>query len=249
MKIYSITANLINKNSGNFIQSNSNDIAVENRIQTSIYNKNGLTLPFGACRFKPLNICEENCVVMLRKIKDGTRQRFLQGDVNEIMASLRQEKDPEVMQKFLGDLIGALQETQCSKESFKHIVKLTAGKSYDEQDVLLGFVDHELKNAVEPLKSFTELSAESKEALMPFLKRISCLNSSEGTTEALYDTFRTLVYAEEDMSKLSGDALNKYKIDTCRMFKDNLEYFEKAQDTQATSVAKDIYYYFVDNMV
>ncbi len=249
MKINSVTANLINKNSGNFIQANSNDIAVENKIQTSIYNQKGVTLPFGACRFKPLNICEENCVVMLRKIKDGTRQKFLQGDVNEIMASLRQEKDPKEMERFLGDLIDALRDTECDKHSFKRLIQLIAGKSEDDKYTILAFADNELKNTVDPLKAFVELPADKQKKLMPFLERIHLAEVSEDMTEALYDTFRTLVYAEEDMSKLKGDALNKYKIDNCRMLRDNIGYFKNQPDKNSVSIAKDIYYYFVDNMI
>lgn len=245
MKINGISQNLINYNYQNSQVSNP---VYENNIQTSIYNQKGVTLPFGA-RFKPLNICEENCVGMLRKIKDGTHQRFLQNDVNEIMTSLRKEENPQEMERYLDNLIEALSDTECDKHSFKRIVQLTAGKSEDEKYTILGFADHELQNAVEPLKAFSELPADKRERLMPFLERIHLDQSSEDTTAALYDTFRTLVYAEEDMSKLSGDALNKYKVDTCRMLRDNIGYFENNADENSVSIAKDIYHYFVDNMI
>ncbi len=245
MKINGISQNLINYNYQNSQVSNP---VYENNIQTSIYKQKGVTLPFGA-RFKPLNLCEENCVGMLRKIKDGTHQRFLQNDVNEIMTSLRKEKDPKEMERFLGNLIDALQDTECDKHSFKRLIKLIAGKSEDDKYTILAFADHELQNAVEPLKAFVELPADKRERLMPFLERIHLDQSSEDTTAALYDTFRTLVYAEEDMSKLSGDALNKYKIDTCRTLRDSVGYFENRADENSVSIAKDIYHYFVDNMV
>ena len=245
MKINGISKNFINYNYQN---SQVTTPIYENNIQTSIYNQKGLTLPFGA-RFKPLNLCEENCVGMLRKINDGTHQRFLQNDVNEIMTSLRKEKDPKEMERFLGNLIEALQDTECDKHSFKRLIQLIAGKSEDDQYTILAFADHELQNAVEPLKAFAELPADKRERLMPFLNRIHLEQSSEKTTEALYDTFRTLVYAEEDMSKLSGEALNKYKVDTCIMLRDNIGYFENNANENSVLIAKDIYHYFVDNMI
>lgn len=111
------------------------------------------------------------------------------------------------------------------------------------------FADHELKNAVEPLKAFVELPANKQKKLMPLLEKIHISETPEDTTEALYDTFRTLVYAEEDISKLKGDTLNKYKIDTCRILRDNIGYFENKADENSTSIAKDIYHYFTDNMI
>lgn len=245
MKINGISQNLINYNYQNSQVSNP---VYENNIQTSIYNQKGVTLPFCA-RFKPLNFCEGNCVRMLRKIKDGTRQRFLQNDINEIMTSLQKKENPAEMERYLDSLIEALSEIEYDKHSFKRIIQLTADKSEDEKYTILAFADHELQNAVEPLKAFVELPADKRERLMPFLKRIHLDQSSEDTTAALYDTFRTLVYAEEDMSKLSGDALNKYKVDTCIMLRDNIGYFENRADENSVSIAKDIYYYFVDNMV
>lgn len=248
MKINGITPNLINTYYGNSSPLVSNTLSNENNIQTSIYNQKGVTLPFCA-RFKPLNACEVNCILMLKGVKDGTRQRFRYLDIKGIFTYLRQEKEPQKMEKFLGDLLDALNDTEYDKNSFKRIVQLTAGKSEDEQFVILGFVDHELNNAVEPLKAFCELPAEKRQKLMPFLERISYSNASEDTTEALYDTFRVLVYADEDMAKLKGQALNKYKVDTCQILRDNIEYFENKGDKGTVSIAKDIYRYFTDNMI
>jgi len=250
MKINAITPNLINYNCRTTKPSSSRV-----NIETSIYNQKGVTLPFCA-GLKPLNICEENCAAMLRKVKEGTHQRFLHSDIKEILTFLRQEKEPKKMENLLGDLIDALGDTEYDKNSFKRIVQLTAGKSDDEQFVILAFVDHELKYATEPLKAFCELPVEKRKALMPFLEKITASGASEDTEDALYDLFRTLVYADEDMSKLSGNALKKYKIDTLEMLKSDVDYFRKVctyPDEQSkqkvVSTAIDIYHYFTDNMI
>lgn len=245
MKISNINQNLINYNYQN---SQVSTPVYENNIQTSIYNQKGVTLPFGA-RFKPTNPFEGDYVQMLKKIKDGTHQKFLQDDICEIMTSLKAEKQPEEMKRFFGDLIYALEDIEYDKHFFKRLIKLLAGKSEDDKYTILAFADHELKNAVEPLKAFVELPADKQKKLMPLLEKIHITEAPEDTTEALYDTFRTLVYAEEDMAKLKGDALNKYKIDTCRILRDNIEYFENQRDNNSVSIAKDIYHYFTDNMI
>lgn len=252
MKIYGITPNLINTYHGNSNPSVSNAVSNENNIQTSIYNQKGVTLPFCA-RFKPLNMCEEKCVTMLKKIKDGTHQKFKHKDIVEIITILRQENEPKKMEKFLEDVLEVLHDpeypVEYDKESFKRVLRLTAGKSEEEQGALWGLIGHELENATEPLKTFCELPVEKRQKLMPFLDRISYSNTSEDTAGDLYDAFRVLVYADEDMSKLSGDALNKYKVETCQILKDDIRFFEKNTDEETVSIARDIYHYFTDNMI
>lgn len=248
MKVNSITSNLINYYSGSSKPVVSNINSSDNSVQTSIYNDKGVTLPFCGM-FKSLNSVEESCAKFLRKQREGRCRKFSEFDINDIMISLRKEKNPNTMEKFLNDITEALDGTDCDRNTYKRIINLTAGKSDDEQYVLLAFADHELKNASEPLKAFTELSAEKREKLVPFLQKIYTSEASEETTSALYDTFRTLVYAYEDMAKLNGAALNNYKVDTCKMLRENIEYFEKQPDKNAVSIAKEIYHYFTDNMI
>lgn len=245
MKINCINQSLMNYK---YESQKSSNPVFENNIQTSIYNQKGVNLPFCGL-FKATNMFEQNCAVLLRKQKDGRCRKFTEFDINDIITSLRNANNPNNMEKFLNDILYALEESQCDKQSFKRIIKLIAGKSDDELYTVLAFADHELKNAAEPLKAFLELSTEKREKLMPLLERISAVDTSEETSSALYDTFRTLVYAYDDMPKLNGNSLNKYKIDTCNMLKDNIGYFENKSDEKAITIAKDIYRYFTDNMI
>ena len=253
MKINNVTSNYINTFSGTQNQSISSVSAYN--LETSIYNQKGVTLPFCGV-FKGVNMFEENCAVLLRKMREGRCRKFTEWDISDIVKSLRQEKESDKIEKFLQDIIYALEESDCDKNTFKRIISLTAGKSDEQQYAILAFADHEIQNAKEPLKAFFELSAEKREKLMPFLEKINVVGASEDTTQALYDLFRTIVYADEDMAKLSGNALNKYKIDTCNILKEDIGYFEnigtyssEKSKKDVVSTAKEIYHYFVDNMI
>jgi len=253
MKINNVTTNFINNYTGNVKQKYSS--VPECGIQTSIYSQKGLTLPFCGI-FKGANMFEDNCVVLLRKMREGRCRKFTELDISDIVTSLRQEKNSQKIEKFLQDILYAMEESDCDKNTLKRIISLTAGKSDEQQYAIFAFADHEIQNAKEPLKAFFELSPEKREKLVPLLEKINVINSSDETTAALYDLFRTVVYAEEDMSKLSGNALNKYKIDTCDLLKQDIGYFDQKvaypneqSKNDVVSTAKQIYHYFVDNMI
>jgi len=101
MKINNVTTNFINNYTGNVKQKYSS--VPECGIQTSIYSQKGLTLPFCGI-FKGANMFEDNCVVLLRKMREGRCRKFTELDISDIVTSLRQEKNSQKIEKFLQDI-------------------------------------------------------------------------------------------------------------------------------------------------
>lgn len=105
---------------------------------------------------------------------------------------------------------------------------------------------------------------KNKNKLVKILKDINDINempysnpmtSVEQNLDSVYDLFRVLVYAEDDLSKLSGSAADKYKIDTYHMLRDDMEYFNNQSypgeniRNKVNATVKNIYEYFLDNIL
>lgn len=150
------------------------------------------------------------------------------------------------------------------KDFLKRALRLTAGRPEDERFAILEFAQHELNNATKPLEAFAALPVEKQDKLVKILKDINKIDDATFSTmdeppyqniDSVYDLFRVLVYAEDDLSKLSGSAANKYKIDTYHMLRDDMEYFNNQSypgeniRNKVNATVKNIYEYFLDNIL
>lgn len=269
MKLERITPNYYNSvcsipNSK--IPAPANAAAGSSNVETSIYKQKGVNIPFCGLA-KGADIFEENCINFLRKIRQGRCRKFDEYDIKEMLKSLRQEKDSSNKESVLKEIF-CLEPDELtaapSKDLLKRTLKLTAGRGEDERFAILEFAQHELNYATKPLEAFSNLPAEKQDKLIKILKDINDINDvsypnhgeiTNQNLDEVYDFFRTLVYSEDDLSKLSGPAADRYKIDTYHLIKDDIEYFKK-QDyknenvrNKVNTVIQNIHNYFLENIL
>ena len=250
----------------NNIQLQKFDTGEENRIDVSLYNQKGLAVPFCGL-VKGADYIEENCINFLRKIRESRRRKFDEYDIKEMLDSLRKEQDSTNKEGILKEVFLIESEEAGKtppKDFIKRTLKLTAGRPEGERFAILEFAQYELNNATKPLEAFSNLNVEKQNKLVKILKDINDINempysnpmtSVEQNLDSVYDLFRVLVYAEDDLSKLSGSAADKYKIDTYHMLRDDMEFFNNQSypnehiRNKVNATVKNIYEYFLDNIL
>lgn len=247
-----------NKNSG---------VSSPYQVETSLYDLKGGNVYFGAL-VKPHNSIEADCIQFLRKIRENRCRKFTEPDIDDMLQSLNKEKNSE-------EKVNVLKEIFClecdeygktpNKNFLKQTLDLISGRKEDDRFAILAFAQHELNNAVKPLEPFYSLPAEKQNKLINILKDINnvtdmgyqgMLNSSDYNLEALYDTFRILVYAEDDLAKLSKqEAVNTYKVETFHTLKDSIEYFKSYNypneniKQKVKAAVDNIQQYFLENIL
>lgn len=235
-------------------------------VDVSLYKQSGLPVAFCGL-VKGADYAEENCIRFLRKIRENRRRKFDEQDIKEMLGYLKREKDPDNKENVLREVFYLESESDIklpSKDFLKRALKLITGRPEDERFAVLEFAQHELNCAVKPLEAFSNISEQKQNKLIKILKNINELNDIPYSaaepapaveSESLYDLFRVLVYAEDDISRLSGAASDKYKIDTYHLLREDLKYFQNREypavniKNKVNSIAADIYNYFLDNIL
>lgn len=250
----------------NNVQLQKFDTGEENRIDVSLYNQKGLAVPFCGL-VKGADYIEENCINFLRKIRESRRRKFDEYDIKEMLDSLRKEQDSTNKEGVLKEVFLIESEDAGKtppKDFIKRTLKLTAGRPEGERFAILEFAQYELNNATKPLEAFAALPVEKQDKLVKILKDINKIDDATFSTmdeppyqniDSVYDFFRVLVYAEDDLAKLSKAEANTYKVDTYHLIKDDLEFFKKQNypneniKKKVNTVTQNIYNYFMENIL
>ena len=206
--------------------------------ETSIYNQKGLTIPFrGYFSSVPKNL-EGECVELLRTARNGSRIKFSEQGIEQILKILKKEPCPNERYYILKEAFCLTwDETEAdgehpidfyniygepiSNKFFKDYLRLVSGRDGEDRLALWNFTKYEMDNDVtEPIGDFLKLPEKKKQELIPFLRRIYNLSLSdcpdvdnENSTliNDLYSHFRLLVYAITDISQ-ARDNLEKHNI-------------------------------------
>lgn len=240
--------------------------AADNHIQTSLYNQKGVNVPFCGLA-KGIDIFEEECISFLRQVRENRFRKFDENDIKEMLTSLRKEKTVENKKNILKEVF-ELEDEELNlpaKQYLKKALNLIAGRNEEERFALLEFAQHEIKYATQPLEAFSKLPSEKQNKLIKILTKIDSVNEpvffktkdkNITITESLYDLFRTLVYAEDDLTKLKTTDIAKYKINTYHLLKNDMKYFDnidgyanEQSKLKVIDVTKAIYEYFLENIM
>lgn len=240
----------------------------QGQVDVSLYDTKGISIPFCGLA-KGADFVEESCIKMLRKVRESRFRKFDEYDISDMIKSLRKEDNSE-------DKVTLLKEVFCLESSedgklpdkniIKNVLDVIAGRPQDERFAVLEFSQYEINNATRPMEAFCSLPKLTQDKLIDILKNIEKLcitndmNSEQKTSvpkvlEALYDTFRVIVYAEDDLSKLKPAQINDYKVQTFHLLKDNVKYFENIaypnEKTKLTvkNIVEDINKYFIENIL
>lgn len=239
----------------------------DKQVQTSIYNTKGLNIAFGSLA-KGQNYIEEECIHLLRKVREGRCRKFAEDDISEIISDLRKNKNtseqPNVLQEVL-TVENSENGQKPDKHFIKKLVKLVADNPEDERFAILEFAENELKTSTSPLSEFSNIPPENKKKLAVILKEISNINEPElfksenarnEILDSLYDRFKVAVYAHEDLKTLPTAQKDAYRIEKINLLKDDMKFFQNSNNyanntskTKTESVARQIYDYFLDNLI
>lgn len=249
-----------------FSKKNSEAPNYNTNIETSIYNEKGLNVSFG-CLAKGQDAVEETCIRLLRKVREGRRRKFAEDDIMEIINDLRGIGKKQDKQNILEEILTLEDEntgSKADKKVIKNVIKLISGKPEDERYGVLEYAMNDLKNGVEPLEAFANLPKEKQDKLIKILSKINDVNEKElfisekakdETLDSLYDYFRVVLYADDDLSRLDISKADAYKIDKVNLLNQDRKYFNNLNSYSSTSakqkiitVTNKVLDYFLDNI-
>lgn len=257
-------------------------LSCENSIETSIYNQKGLTLPF--CGFwNHTQKFQEECIDLLNSARNGKYKKFTKADIDQILKILEKEPNASERPNILKEAFCLtwdetipdgvkkidfynIDSEEIPNKFMKKFLKLVSGRQEEDRLALLEFTKYEMDNgATEPLEAFLKLPESRKQELIPFLRRISELNTpnfykpeDDGIECAgdLYDYFRTLVYAIDDLSHTrlaSGKRAIKDELVEVTIkdnyFTERLEYPNEATKENVLELINDMNKYIVEKIV
>ena len=207
-------------------------------IETSLYNTKGLNVYFGSLA-KGADFIENQCIDILRTARDGVKRRFAENDIEDILVNLKPVKNPkekpEILQQVLS-LDGEFTDVIPDNKMFKNLVGLISEKPEQERYAILQFAENELQNATKPMETFMKLPYRIQNDLTKLLVKIDDANNSflykndearTSTVNALYDTFRVAMYAEQDMAGYDKIFRKSYKNKNLELLKSDFDFYNK----------------------
>ena len=240
----------------------------ERQVEVSLYNNKGVSVPFCGIT-KGADFVEENCIRMIRKVRENRCRKFDESDIKDMIISLRKEKNADNKEGLLKEVFCLESCDDCklpNKSIIKNVLNVIAGRPQDERFAVLEFSQYEINNATKPMEAFCSLPKAKQDKLIGILKNIESLNTTpvlgeksgmldSNVSDALYDSFRVLVYAEDDLSKLKPEQINDYKVKTFHLLKSDCEYFEnltypdKKSKLNVKNIVEGINKYFIENIL
>ena len=139
------------------------------------------------------------------------------------------------------------------------------GKSEEARSAILDFADYEIRHSTDPMTSFIQLPKETQDDLTSFLERIQGVrygNPMRGEDlgleagDSLYDLFKVVMYAHEDLQKLNPAERQKYLLEQLDVIGGDIRHWQKTDEIQSpeqrrqiVNLSKDMLYYFTDKFV
>lgn len=230
------------------------------------FNANPFEQTFFCGLAKGQNAAENACIKLLRKVRDGRFRKFTENDITEMITDLRKTPQKDEKEKILEEVLSLKNEENGEKPGrffIKRVINLVSGRPETERYAILDYALNDLSTATEPLAVFTKLPEKIKDHFAKMLVKINEVNDhnlyrSENartyTIDSLYDHFRVLLYAQDDIKRLPPDKIKEYKFDAISTLHDDLKFFEKSDTysgnegkSKVLAVGKKIYNYFLEN--
>lgn len=179
----------------------------------SLYDTKGLSPVFcGVC--KGNNAIEENCIKMLRKVRNGRCRKFAEPDIVEFINAFRTNPSPETAKSNLEILLNvSKEEMYIPRDIVKNLYKLTANRSEDDLFSVLEYAKYADEVESNGLNILFKLPKEKQDKL------INILNKQE--RESFAD-FETLLFMHDG---LTPDEKISYMKDLYHSNKELFEYF------------------------
>lgn len=248
-------------------------------LEKSIYNSKGSNVYFCGL-VRGLSQFEEVIADGFRSFMENGKRKFNEHDIRDIMDAVKKAKTPEE-KRFMLDATAALLDVESKIKLDDKVVK-NVMNSVDNADVkkalkaieqrpeeecyaILDFANYEFRNATDPLTSFINLPKSTQDEMVLFLQKIkavgdgSPMSTSELSVEAsdnLYDLFKVVMYAHEDLPKLNPAERQKYLLEQLDVIGGDIRsamknYEIEAPETrkQIVDLEKEMLYYFTDKFV
>ncbi len=250
MRVENIFYNI--PNTKTFVRDKTDQITTPSRnFETSIYDRKGLTLPFG-CWAKGANAAEEVCIKAFRKVREGRVRKYTEPEIVGFMRQLHETPAGQNIEAVVDELFTTYKV--CFEEFGAPIAKkrdadfvinyLKVAKNCDEYERLglIGFTQHELcEGAVKPLEALANAAPEQQSRFIKLMNDISF--SATGKSQVLYDDLRHVIYAAEDLPKLNDSDKLQYLLDVrsdYKRFKADEGFESKAEKEDVLKISREI---------
>lgn len=190
-------------------------------FETSIYDKKGVTLPFG-CWAKGASEAEEVCIRTFRKVRDGRCRKYTEPQIVGFMSELHAVPKDQNLNRIVGEFFetykicfeefGAPISKRPDADLVRNYLKVAKNFDDDERLGLIGFTQHELcQSATRPLETLANAPVEQQKRFVGLMNDISfSRTANEDKTERLYEDLRHVIYASEDLPKLDEKGRLQY---------------------------------------
>lgn len=227
------------------------------KFETSIYERKGLTLPFG-CWAKGANAAEEVCIKAFRKVREGRCRKYTEPEIVGFMHELRSNSREANMKNVMDELfmthkicfeeLGApLESAKPDAALVRNYLKVAKNCNEYERLGLIGFTQHELcQGAVKPLEALANATPEQQSRFLKLMNDISFSGAEK--SQDLYDDLRHVIYATEDLPKLNDSEKLQYLSDVhsdYKRFKDDDVFESEAEKENVLKISGEI----VDTMM
>lgn len=254
-------------------------MAEPQQVEKSIYNSKGSNVYFCGM-VRGLTHAEEIIAEGFREFVQYGKRKFNEHDIRDIMDIVKRGKTKEE-KEFMLDAVNALLDPVTKERVSGKIVRDVAvevdnkvikktllameGKSEEAKCAILDFADYEIRHATDPMTSFVKLPKATQDELTGFLERIQSIrygNPMRGEDlsleagDSLYDLFKVVMYAHEDLPKLSPADRQKYLLEQLEVIGSDIRAWQKNDEVQSpeqrqqiVNLAKDMLHYFTDKFV
>ncbi|MBE7710051.1 MAG: hypothetical protein E7Z93_06365 [Cyanobacteria bacterium SIG32] len=249
------------------------------QVEKSIYNSKGSNVYFCGM-VRGLSYAEEVIADGFREFVANGRRKFNEHDIRDIMDIVKRGKTKEE-KEFMLDAVNALLDPveknrldggsvrivteEVDNKAIKKTLLAMEGKSEEARSAILDFADYEIRHSTDPMTSFIQLPKETQDDLTSFLERIQGVrygNPMRGEDlgleagDSLYDLFKVVMYAHEDLQKLNPAERQKYLLEQLDVIGGDIRHWQKTDEIQSpeqrrqiVNLSKDMLYYFTDKFV
>ncbi len=222
-------------------------------FETSIYDKKGLTLPFGTWA-KGANEAEEACIKAFRKVREGRCRKYTEPQIVGFMNELHATRSGNNIETVVDELFvthkicfeefGApLKSAKPDAQLVKNYLKVAKNCDEYERLGLIGFTQHELcMGATKPLEALANSTPEQQRKFVKIMNDISFSSGATEKAEVLYEDLRHVIYATEDLPKLDAQGKLQYLSDVQSDYK---RFKAAGEDEKIIGISREI----VDTMM